>query len=470
MTTNCDVAILGAGSAGYAAALRAAQLGLGVVLVDADEVGGTCLHRGCIPTKSWLHAAEVRRTLLAAPALGIGLPGATPDTTVDAGRIRERTNEVIDTLHKGLEGLLRSRRIEVVRGSGRLVVDDRGPAIDMDGSVIRARHVVLATGARPVTIGLPVDGERVLTSEHALQLDRLPTSAVIIGGGVIGVEFASMWTDLGVDVTLVEAEERLLGTDEPDFAAVLARSLRNRGADVRLGAAVGGVEVGDSGVRVDVGGATVEAEVVLVAVGRRPDTTSFEGAGVRLTEGAHVAVDDFLMSSVRGVYAVGDLVAGPQLAHRGYAHGMFVAERIAVLEGRYHGRPELPRDQDIARITYSSPQLASVGLTADEAARTGEIEVASYPLRSNGRALTLRAPGERETGIVRIIRRKDGEVVGVHMLGEGVAELIGEGALLVNWQATPDDMRHVVHPHPTLSEALGEAALQLAGVPLHVHG
>lgn len=470
MTSNCDVAILGAGSAGYATALRAAQLGLQVVLVDAAKVGGTCLHRGCIPTKSWLHAAEVRRTVLAAPAFGIGSGGDAGAATVDAARIRQHTDEVVDTLHDGLQGLLRSRKVELRHGHGRLVVDDRGPAIDMDGSVVRARHVVLATGAVPVTMGLPIDGERVLTSEHALRLTTLPATAVIIGGGVIGVEFASMWTDLGVRVTLVEAADRLLATEEPDFSSILARDLRRRGTDVRLGAPVSGVEVRPDGVRVEMAeGDPLDADMVLVAVGRRPDTSAFADAGVHL-DGPHVAVDDALMTSVRGVHAVGDLVAGPQLAHRGYAHGLFVAERIAVLEGRHHGRPMLPKDSDIARITYSSPQVASVGLTAQEADRTGDIEIASYSLRGNGRALTLRSPGERETGVARIIRRSGGEIVGVHLIGEGVAELIGEGATMVNWQATPEDLRQVVHPHPSLSEALGEAGLQLAGVPLHVHG
>ncbi|GAB3817797.1 dihydrolipoyl dehydrogenase [Tessaracoccus terricola] len=465
MTERQDVAILGAGSAGYATALRAAQLGLRVVIVDSGPVGGTCLHRGCIPTKAWLHAAEVRRTVAAAPSFGIDATGGD----VDAARVRGYADQVVGGLHKGLEGLLRSRKVEVVAGSGRLVVDEQGPGIDLDGSVLRARNVVVATGAEPVTMDLPVDGERVITSEHALRLESLPRSAVVIGGGVIGVEFASLWNDLGVEVTLVEALPRLLPTEEPDLSGVLARQLGRRGVDVRVGTPVEGVQVVDGGVEVTAGGQRVPAELVLVAVGRRPNTAALEDAGLRL-DGAHVAVDEFLGTSQRGVFAVGDLVKGPQLAHRGYAHGMFVAERIAQLEGRFPDRPRLPEDRNIARITYSSPQLASVGLTTEQASALGEVETADFHLRGNGRALILRAPGEKEPGLVRIIRRRGGEILGVHAIGDDVAELITEGALLVNWQATPDDVRDVVHPHPTLGEALAEANLQLAGAALHMHG
>ncbi|TRY18825.1 dihydrolipoyl dehydrogenase [Tessaracoccus rhinocerotis] len=465
MTERHDVAILGAGSAGYATALRAAQLGLGVVMVDRGPVGGTCLHRGCIPTKAWLHAADVRRTVAAAPSFGISAQGGD----VDAARVREYAEQVVGGLHKGLEGLLRSRNVEVVPGDGRLVVDELGPGIDLDGSILRARNIVVATGAEPVTLGLPVDGERIITSEHALRLQRLPRRAVVIGGGVIGVEFASMWNDLGVEVTLVEALPRLLPTEEPDLSEILARQLGRRGIDLRLGAAVEGARATDDGVEVTVGGEALSSDLVLVAVGRRPNVAPVAETELRL-DGAHVAVDEFLATSQRGVFAVGDLVKGPQLAHRGYAHGMFVAERIAQLEGRFPGVPVLPKDRDIARITYSSPQVASVGMTTEQARSVGEVETADFHLRGNGRALILRAPGEREPGLVRIIRRKGGEIVGVHAIGDDVAELITEGALLVNWRATPEDVRDVVHPHPTLGEALAEANLQLAGAALHMHG
>ena len=465
MNKTRDVAILGAGSAGYATALRSAQLGLDVVMVDPGPVGGTCLHRGCIPTKAWLHAAEIRQSVLSAPAFGISAQGGD----VDAKGVRDYAGHVVASLHKGLEGLLRSRKVEVLPVAGRLVLDERGPGIEADGAVVRARNVVVATGAEPITLGLAVDGTRVLTSEHALGLETLPRRAVVVGGGVIGVEFASLWADLGVHVTLVEATDRLLPGEEPDFGAILARQLGRRGVEVILGAAVEEVEHTETGVLVQLGGNAVEAELVLVAVGRRPNVAPVAHAGLRL-DGAHIAVDDHLETSARGVYAVGDVVAGPQLAHRGYAHGMFVAERIAHLHGRHPGSPTLPADRDIARITYSSPQVASVGLTSAQARERGPVEVADFHLRGNGRALILRPPGEKEPGLVRIIRRPGGEIVGVHAIGDGVAELIAEGALLVNWQATPEDLRDVVHPHPTLGEALGEANLQLAGAALHMHG
>ena len=466
MTEPFDVAILGAGSAGYACALRAAQLGLSVVLVDEGPVGGTCLHRGCIPTKSWLQAAKARQAVISAPAFGVGAElGA-----VDAAAILGYADGVVGQLHKGLQGLIASRGIKVVNARGSLVTDARGPGIDVDGSVLRARSVVVATGAEPVTLGLAVDGERIVTSWQALRMSSLPERVVVLGGGVIGVEFASMWADLGVAVTLVEATATLLPTEEPDLSKILLAALTKRGVDVRLSSPISAARATDKGVRVELEGDTIEADVLLVAAGRRPvlDGIGLDEAGVERA-GAHIAVDENLQTSVRGVYAAGDVVAGPQLAHRGYAHGMFLAEHIAHSQGRHSGRPRLGPDSGIARITYSHPQLASVGLTTVQAQADGEIEVADYPLRGNGRALMSRPPGERETGMVRIIRQSGGEIVGVHVVGDDVAELITEGALLVGWGATPEDLREIVHPHPTLSEALGEANLTLAGSPLHMH-
>ncbi|MHA6512306.1 FAD-dependent oxidoreductase [Tessaracoccus sp. Z1128] len=465
MTDAFDVAVLGAGSAGYACALRAAQLGLRVALVDDTPLGGTCLHRGCIPTKAWLQAAKVRRTVAKAPSFGIEAQlGAT-----DAGAVRRYADGVVANLHRGLEGLIAQRGITVIRERGRLMVDDRGPGIETGAVVHRARAVVVATGAAPATLGLPVDGRRILTSDHALRLERLPERAVVLGGGVIGVEFASMWADLGVAVTLVEAMDRLLPAEEPGHSRILARALRGRGVDVRLGATVEGAETGDDGVAVNLGGETLRADVLLVAVGRRPvtDGLGLVEAGVEVSDGAHVVVDDQLQTAVRGVFAAGDVVAGPQLAHRGYAHGLFLAERIAHLQGRRSERPILPRDSDMPRVAYSSPQVASVGLTAEQAGP--EAEVVDYHLTGNGRAQILRAPGEREIGVVRMVRGREGAIVGVHAVGEDVAELIAEGGLLVGWQATPEDLAGIVHPHPTLSEALAEATWALGGRPLHMH-
>lgn len=466
MTDLFDVAILGAGSAGYACALRAAQLGLSVALVDEGPVGGTCLHRGCIPTKSWLQAAKARQAVISAPAFGIGAELGD----VNAAGILEYSTGVVTQLHKGLSGLISSRGIKVINARGSLATDQRGPGIDVDGSILRARAVVLATGAEPITLGLAVDGSRILTSWQALQLTDLPTRAVVLGGGVIGVEFASMWTDLGVDVVLVEAAPSLLTTEEPDLAGVVHSELKKRGVDIRLSSEVSSARATESAVHVELDDETIEADVLLVAAGRRPvlHGIGLEEAGVTLS-GQHIAVDENLLTSVRGVFAAGDVVAGPQLAHRGYAHGLFLAEHIAQLQGKHPARPRLVTDSDIARITYSHPQIASVGLTTAQARAAGEIQVADHPLRGNGRALMARTPGERETGVVRVIRRTGGEIVGVHVVGDDVAELIAEGALLVGWGATPEDLVGIVHPHPTLSESLAEANMSLAGIPLHMH-
>ncbi len=465
MSDQYDVAILGAGSAGYACALRSAQLGLSVALVDEGPLGGTCLHRGCIPTKSWLHAAKARQAVISAPAFGIGAELGE----VDARAIQDYATTVVAQLHKGLSGLIASRGIEVINARGALSSDQRGPGIDVDGSVLRARAVVVATGAEPITLGLAVDGIRILDSWQALQLTTLPERAVIVGGGVIGVEFASMWNDLGVQVTLVEATASLLPTEEPDLSKVILSELRKRGVEIQLSTSISSARATDDGVRIDLNNDVIEADVVLVAAGRRP---MLEGIGLEDTgverAGTHIAVDDVLHTTARGVYAAGDVVAGPQLAHRGYAHGLFLGEHIAQLQGKHSQRPVLGADSSIARITYSHPQLASVGLTTEQARAEGEIEVADYPLRGNGRALMSRTPGERETGLVRVIRRSGGEIVGVHVVGDDVSELIAEGALLVGWGATPEDLRDIIHPHPTLSEALAEANLSLAGSPLHM--
>ena len=466
MTQVHDLAILGGGPAGYATALRATQLGLDVALVEEKDVGGTCLHRGCVPTKAWLQAAKIRATVTKADRVGIG----AILTGVDAAKVRSFADSVVSGLHRGLTGLIRSRGIRVIPGHGRLVVDAEGPALDVDGEVLRAHNIVLATGSAPVTLGLPTDGERILTSEHALRLERLPGRAVILGGGVIGVEFASLWHDLGVDVVLVEAAPHLLPNEDPDLVAVLERRLRARGVDLRLGTKAEGIVRDGDQVCLRLPEEIVTADVALIAVGRRPLTSGLglEEAGVTMASTGHVKVNRELATTAAGVFAVGDLVMGPQLAHRGYAHGIFLAEHLAHLAGGRAIRPRPPEDRDIPRITYSSPQVASVGMTRGQAAATGGCEFSDFDLRGNARALML-APGDRDTGLVRVVRRPGGPVVGVHVVGDEIAELIAEGTLMVGWQATPDDVKDLIHPHPSLSEALAEANLALAGSALHMH-
>ncbi len=469
MTTNdktpFDLVVLGAGSGGYAAALRGAQLGLSVALVESDKVGGTCLHRGCIPTKAVLHAAAVADAARDGAAVGV----RSTFEGIDAPALNQYSRAVVDRLYGGLSGLVAKRGVHLVHATGRLVRDADGLGIDTGASgegVLRGRTVVLATGSLPKTMGLDIDGVRVLTSDHALWLDELPASAVVLGGGVIGVELASAWRSFGVDVSIVEALPRLVPNEEPAISRILERTFARRGINVVTSAPMRTIEVREDGVRVELEtNLAIEADLVLVAVGRGPNSsgTGFEEAGVRLDRG-HVVVDRALMTSVPGVFAVGDLVAGPQLAHRGFAHGLFVAERIANSLGRTTTRPVLVPDADIPRVTYSFPEIVSVGLTEAQAMAGGEVETIEYGLGGNGRAQILRT-----SGLVKLVRRKDGPILGVHVVGEGVSELVGEAQLVTSWDAFPDDLASLVHAHPTLGEALGEAAMALAGRPLHAH-
>ena len=446
--TQYDLVILGAGSGGYACALRAAELGLRPVLVEEDLVGGTCLHRGCIPTKALLHAAEIADSARESARFGVH---ATLDG-IDLAAVRRYAESVVGRLHKGLTGLLGSRTVEVGRGHGELV----GRGVRVGDRTLEAPYVVLATGSAPRTLpGLEIDGRRVITSDHALGLTELPDSAIVLGGGVIGVEFASAWRSFGVDVTVVEALPRLVPAEDPEISTALQRAFARRGITTWTGQPMTSVKVDENAATDAVtltveSGRTITADVLLVAVGRAPTRT--------------VRTDERLRTETEGVYAIGDLVPGLQLAHRGFAHGIFVAEEIAALHDGT--RPPVPvRDEAIPRVTYSDPEIASVGL-GEEAARQryGEIETLSYDLAGNGRSQIL---GTR--GMVRVIRRRNGPVVGIHMIGSRVGELVGEAQLITNWEAFPEEVAELIHAHPTQSEALGEAHLALAGKPLHVH-
>jgi dihydrolipoamide dehydrogenase len=466
MSDQPDVVVLGGGSGGYAAALRAAQLGLRVALVEKGKLGGTCLHRGCIPTKAILHAAEVADATRNGSRFGIH---ATLDR-VDAKEITAYADSVVSRLFKGLSGLVKGRGISVVEGEGRLErASDGSVGVRVGDELIQASATVLASGSAPRSLPeVQIDGTRVLTSEHAVRLETLPTRAVVLGGGVIGAEFASAWSSLGVAVTIVEALPRLLPGEEPEISAAVERAFRKRGLTIRTGVGVDEVLTTDDGVRLRLAdGAEVAGDVVLVAVGRGPvsEGLGYDEAGVGLDRG-FIVVDERLQTSVASVYAVGDLVAGPQLAHRGFAHGIFVAEEIAHRAGRTDRAPTPIRDRDLPRVTYSDPEVASVGLT-EAAAREeyGEVETLTYDLAGNGKSQILKTQG-----FVKLVRRPDGPVVGVHLVGSRVSELASEAQLITGWEAFPSDVAALSHAHPTQAEALGEAHLALAGKPLHAHG
>ncbi len=450
---SADVVILGGGSGGYAAALRAAELGKSVILVEKDKLGGTCLHRGCIPTKALLHAAEVADHVRTAADVGV----TATLTGIDAARVAAYREGIVAKKHKGLEGLIKARGIEVVAGEGRLTTDR---AVAVGDDLYRGTDVILATGSYSRSLpGLEIGG-RVLTSDGALGLGEIPASVVILGGGVIGVEFASVWRSFGAEVTVVEALDHLLPGEDVASSKALERAFRRRGITARLGTRFAGVTQTDAGVSVALeDDTTVEADYLLVAVGRGPASTGlgFEEAGVALERG-FVTVDDRLSTTVDRVWAVGDLVAGPQLAHRGFAQGIFVAEQIAGLS------PVPVPDSTIPRVTYSHPEVASVGLTEVQAREAyGDAVIAyEYNLAGNGKSEIIGTGG-----IVKVVRRQDGPVIGVHLVGDRVGELIPEGQLAVGWEAHPEDIAPFIHAHPTQSEALGEAFLALAGKPLH---
>lgn len=450
-----DVVILGAGSGGYACALRAAQLGLTVALVEKGNLGGTCLHVGCIPTKALLHAAEVAESAKDAAQFGVQ---ATFEG-VDMAGVNSYKDGVVSRLFKGLTGLIKSRGITVVEGKGTLTSPT---TVEVDGTTYTGKNVVLATGSYSRSLpGLEIDGERVVTSEQALRLDRVPSSAIVLGGGVIGCEFASVWKSFGADVTIVEALPRLVAAEDAASSKVLERAFRKRKINFLTGTRFESVKTTDSGVVVTVeGGKTIEAEILLVAVGRGPTTDGlgYDTVGVAMDRG-FVTTDEQLRTNVEGVYAVGDIVPGLQLAHRGFQQGIFVAEELAGLN------PPAIDETGIPRVTYSDPELASVGLTEEQAQeKYGEVEALTYDLGGNGKSQILKT-----AGFVKLVRRKDGPVVGVHMVGARVGELIGEAQLIYNWEGFPEDVAPLVHAHPTQNEALGEAHLALAGKPLHAH-
>ncbi|ROP37723.1 dihydrolipoyl dehydrogenase [Saccharothrix texasensis] len=453
--TSADLVILGGGSGGYACAFRAAELGLSVILVEKDKLGGTCLHRGCIPTKALLHAAEVADNAREGDQFGVksSLEG------IDIAGVNSYKDGVVSRLYKGLQGLVKANKVTLVEGAGRFV----GPnTVEVDGQRYTGKNVVLATGSYARSLpGLEIGG-RVVTSDQALNLDFIPEKVVVLGGGVIGVEFASVWASFGADVTIVEALPRLVPAEDEYASKQLERAFRRRGIKFKTGVKFTGATQNESGVSVTLeSGDVLDADLLLVAVGRGPNTAGhgYEEAGVRMERG-FVTTDERLRTSVPGVYAVGDIVPGLQLAHRGFQQGIFVAEDIA---GQ---NPKVIDEAGIPRVTYCKPEVASVGLSEAAAKeKYGSVETFVYDLAGNGKSQILKTAGG-----VKLVKAPDGPVVGVTMVGERVGELIGEAQLIYSWEAYPEDVAPLIHAHPTQTEALGEAFLALAGKPLHVHG
>lgn len=455
-STVHDIVILGGGSGGYACALRAAQLGLDVVLVEKGKLGGTCLHQGCIPTKALLHSAEVADTAREGEQFGVK---STFDG-IDMVAVNAYKDGVVGRLYKGLSGLVKSRGVTLVEGEGRLIRPD---TVAVGESTYTGRNVVLATGSVPKSLpGLEIDGSRVIASDHALTLDYVPRSVVVLGGGVIGVEFASVWRSFGADVTIVEALPHLLPLEDEDLSKQLERQFRKRGIAYELGARFSKVEESATGVVVHLeNGKALEADLLLVAVGRGPVSSDlgYDEVGVAMDRG-YVVVDEHCRTSVPNIFAVGDLIPTLQLAHVGFGEGILVAEQIAGLAPR-------PIDYDgVPRVTYSEPEVASVGLT-EAAAREihGDgVTTVKYDLAGNGKSQILKT-----AGFVKLVALTDGPVLGVHIIGSRAGELLAEGQLIYNWEAYADDVATLIHAHPTQSEAMGEAHLALAGKPLHAH-
>ncbi|WP_022894443.1 dihydrolipoyl dehydrogenase [Agromyces subbeticus] len=451
---NFDIVVLGGGSAGYAAAIRAVELGLTAVVIEKDKLGGTCLHRGCIPTKALLHSAEVAEVARESSKYGV----KTSFEGIDIAGVSAYREGIVASKFKGLQGLLKARGIPVVAGEGRLVGAN---TVAVGDDRYTGKNVVLATGSYSRSLpGLEIGG-RVITSEQALELDFIPKKVAVLGGGVIGVEFASVWNSFGAEVTIIEALPHLVPNEEESISKQLERAFRKRGIDYSLGVRFQGVTQNDDGVVVTLeNGTTYEAELLLVAVGRGPVTQNlgYEEAGITIDRG-FVITNDRLETSVPGIYAAGDIVPGLQLAHRSYQQGIFIAEEIAGLA------PIVVEDVNIPKITYCEPEVASVGYTEAKAAeKFGADQVSSfeYNLAGNGKSSILGTSGS-----IKVVRVNDGPIIGVHMIGGRVGELIAEAQLAVNWEAYPEDIAPFIHAHPTQGEAFGEAMQKLAGKPLH---
>lgn len=460
MAEHFDVVVLGGGPGGYAAALYGAAAGLNIALVEEFRVGGTCLHRGCVPAKELLQTAEVLRTVRSAKEFGVdaGQP------TVDLATSLARKQQVVDRLTKGLESLLKGRKVTVVPGTGTVADATARRVRVSDGTELTGDALILATGSAPRSIpGFDFDGEQILSSDHVLAMDRIPNRTAIIGGGAIGCEFASYLADVGSEVTILEAMPSILPGVDAQVAQVVARSFKKRRITVETGITITGVDRGEAltvhahrGEEVG----DLEVDAIVVSVGRSPRSTGIglEGSGVVVDDRGFVEVDDHLRTAVEGVYAVGDLVATPALAHVGFAEAIVAIRTIL-------GEDVPPIEYDrVPWGIYCHPEVAFTGLTEQAATDRGyDVVTSVHRFQGNSRALIIGEPD----GMVKIVAERDGPILGVHIAGPWATELIGEGYLAVNWEATAADLGALIHPHPTLGELFGESALALTGRGLH---
>ena len=452
-----DLLILGGGTGGYTAAIRAAQLGMRPAIVEEAKLGGTCLHVGCIPTKALLESSGLyakfanRREEFGIRAENVGF---------DVERIAQRRDGVVEQLHRGVQGLMRKNKVEVVTGHG--VVRDAN-TVEVEGRRLTAPKLMIATGSRPRELrGMEFDGRRIISSDHAVASRGLPASIAIIGAGAVGVEFATFYHQMGVPVTLIEALPRLVPLEDEDVSAEILRQFKRDGIDCRVGAAVESATAGESGVRLRLAGAEVEAEQLLVAVGRTPLTREIglESAGVELLDSGFVKVDEWMRTSTPGVYAIGDAAGGYLLAHAAAHEGVVAVEDMA-------GKRLHPMEQDlVTRCTYSHPEIGSVGLTEAQARERGiEVRTGKFPFAANGRAIIHGETG----GFAKVVAdASTGQLVGVHVVGPQATELIAEAGLARLFQGDAWELGRNIHPHPTLSESLGEAALAVDGAALNI--
>jgi len=468
MSNHFDVVVVGGGPAGYAAALYGAAAGLNIALIEKSKLGGTCLHVGCIPAKELLETAAVYRTVKHASTFGVN----SSEPTIDFAVTQVRKQGVIDTLTNGLAGLLKHRKVTVYDGVGALASVGESKSVNISGGesgdvTVTGDAVILAAGSVPRTIpGFDVDGTSIVTSDELLSVQALPETAAVIGGGAIGIEFASMMADLGTKVTVIEAMPKIIPGVDPDAAKVVQRSLKKRGVDIRTGVMVSGHEPVDGKTRVNFGeGEHVDVDMVVLSIGRRPfaDKLNLDGVGMSTDERGFIPVDEACRTDVAGVYAVGDVIATAQLAHIGFAEGMVAVRDIL---------GEDPRPVDYLNVPwciYCHPEVAFAGHTEESAKEAGfDVVAEAHRFAGNGRAMIV---GETE-GLVKVIAEKNpdgtaGRVLGVHMVGPWVTEQLGQGYMAINWEATVDDVASFIQPHPTMSELFGETMLAMTGRGLH---